>query len=92
EWYRMMESNSSIPMFRPKEEILKICESVGITPESTVYIYCFKGSRAANTMLALKQAGIKDVRNYFGSWNEWSRDFSLPIETGEPKQQDSYIS
>ncbi|PMB41848.1 sulfurtransferase [Fischerella thermalis CCMEE 5319] len=92
EWYRMMEANSSIPMFRPKEEILKICDSVGITPESTVYIYCFKGSRAANTMLALKQAGIKDVRNYFGSWNEWSRDFSLPIETGEPKQQDSYIN
>jgi thiosulfate/3-mercaptopyruvate sulfurtransferase len=24
------------------------------------------------------------VRMYFGSWNEWSRDPSLPIETGMP--------
>ncbi|MUH00757.1 sulfurtransferase [Scytonema sp. UIC 10036] len=82
EWYRMMIPNSEIPMFRPVEEILEICKSVGITPESTVYVYCFKGSRAANTLIALKEAGIRDVRNYFSSWNEWSRDFSLPIETG----------
>jgi thiosulfate/3-mercaptopyruvate sulfurtransferase len=32
----------------------------------------------------LKEAGIKDVTLYFGSWNEWSRDPSLPIETGLP--------
>ncbi|GAA6618342.1 sulfurtransferase [Scytonema sp. NUACC26] len=80
EWYRMMIPNSEISMFRPVEEILEICQSVGITPESTVYVYCFKGSRAANTLIALKEAGIKDVRNYFSSWNEWSRDFSLPID------------
>jgi thiosulfate/3-mercaptopyruvate sulfurtransferase len=27
---------------------------------------------------------VKDVRMYFGSWNEWSRDPSLPIEQGLP--------
>jgi thiosulfate/3-mercaptopyruvate sulfurtransferase len=26
---------------------------------------------------------------YFGSWNEWSRDVSLPIETGLPVAQSS---
>ncbi len=66
-------------MFRSPTEILEICQSVGITSQSIVYIYCFKGSRAANTMMALQQAGIYS-RNYFGSWNEWSRDFSLPID------------
>jgi hypothetical protein len=34
--------------------------------------------------LALKNAGVKDVRMYFGSWNEWSRDPSLPIDEGLP--------
>ncbi|MGA7374107.1 MAG: sulfurtransferase, partial [Methyloceanibacter sp.] len=29
-------------------------------------------------------AGIKNVGIYFGSWNEWSRDPSLPIEEGLP--------
>ncbi len=86
EWYRMMVPDSEIPMFRSVEEIQSLCQSVGITSETTVYIYCFKGSRAANTLIALKEAGIKDVRNYFSSWNEWSRDPQLPIETGEPSQ------
>ena len=80
EWYKMMEQSSGIPMFIKDAEILSICEDLGIKKDSTVYIYCFKGSRASNTMIALKKAGIKDVRNYFASWNEWSRDFSLPID------------
>ncbi|MUL37957.1 sulfurtransferase [Gloeocapsopsis dulcis] len=87
EWYQMMEPSSEIPMFRPTDEIMAICQEVSITPDSTVYIYCFKGSRASNTLIALKEAGIKDVRNYFASWNEWSRDPSLPIETGEPSDR-----
>jgi thiosulfate/3-mercaptopyruvate sulfurtransferase len=84
EWYELMVPNAEIPMFKSSEEILKLCKEVGITPDSTVYVYCFKGSRASNALIALKEAGIKDVRNYFSSWNEWSRDPSLPIETGQP--------
>jgi 3-mercaptopyruvate sulfurtransferase SseA len=59
---------------------------VGITQNTPVYLYCFKGARASNTFLALKNAGVKDVRMYFGSWNEWSRDPSLPIEEGLPME------
>ncbi len=80
EWYQLMVKNAEVPMFRPVAEIQEMCKQVGITPETTVYIYCFKGSRASNTLIALKEAGIKDVRNYFASWNEWSRDPALPIE------------
>jgi thiosulfate/3-mercaptopyruvate sulfurtransferase len=79
EWHRLMTSDSEISMFRSTKEILEICQSVGITSDSVVYVYCFKGSRAANTLIALRMAGI-DARNYFGSWNEWSRDFSLLID------------
>lgn len=80
EWHRFMKSESGIPIFRSPAEILEICQSVGITTESNVYVYCFKGSRAANTVIALHLAGI-NARNYFGSWNEWSRDLSLPIDS-----------
>ncbi|GAC1375780.1 MAG: sulfurtransferase [Ktedonobacteraceae bacterium] len=82
EWYTMMKSENGLPMFLPKEEIQHIAESVGITPESTVNVYCFKGARASNTLVALNEAGIKNVRIYFASWNEWSRDPELPIEEG----------
>jgi hypothetical protein len=39
---------------------------------------------ASNTLVALKEAGIENVRMYFGSWNEWSRNARLPIEEGPP--------
>jgi thiosulfate/3-mercaptopyruvate sulfurtransferase len=84
EWYRMMKPTAEGPRFKSRDEILAECATVGITPASTVYLYCFKGARASNTFVALKNAGVKDVRMYFGSWNEWSRDPSLPIEQGLP--------
>jgi thiosulfate/3-mercaptopyruvate sulfurtransferase len=84
EWYRMMKPTSAGPMFKSLAEILAECATVGITPETPVVLYCFKGARASNTLVALNEAGIKNVSLYFGSWNEWSRDPSLPIEEGLP--------
>jgi thiosulfate/3-mercaptopyruvate sulfurtransferase len=84
EWYRMMKPTSAGPMFKSPAEILAECATVGITPETPVVLYCFKGARASNTLVALNEAGIKNVSLYFGSWNEWSRDPSLPIEEGLP--------
>ena len=84
EWYRLMKPSAAGPTFKSKDEILAECHSVGITAETPVYLYCFKGARASNTLVALKAAGIADVRLYFGSWNEWSRDDSLPVESGLP--------
>jgi thiosulfate/3-mercaptopyruvate sulfurtransferase len=82
EWYTMMKEEDGLPVFLPKEEIQELAAKVGITPDSTVNIYCFKGARASNTFVALNEAGVKDVRIYFASWNEWSRDPALPIEEG----------
>ena len=82
EWYRLMRSDSDIPMFIEPEEIRKTCAEAGIDQDSEVFLYCFKGARAANTMVALNEAGIRNVRLYFGSWNEWSRDPALPIDEG----------
>lgn len=84
EWYRLMKPSADGSVFKARDEVLAECQTVGILPHSKVYIYCFKGARASNTFLALKEAGIKDVKIYFGSWNEWSRDPALPIETGFP--------
>lgn len=84
EWYRMMKPTPSGTMFKSAPEILAECASVGVTPDTPVVLYCFKGARASNTLVALKEAGIKNVSLYFGSWNEWSRDPSLPIEEGLP--------
>jgi len=85
EWYRLMKPGADGPVFKSGPEVLAECMTAGITPETPVIVYCFKGARASNTFLVLKEAGIKNVKIYFGSWNEWSRDPALPIEEGFPQ-------
>lgn len=85
EWYRLMMIKDGIPWFKSPEEIRAALSEIGLKPEKPVYIYCFKGARSSNTFMALKLAGFKEIRNYFNSWNEWSRDFNLPIDEGYPE-------
>lgn len=84
EWYRFMKPGPNGPQMKSPLEVQAECATAGIAPTDTVYLYCFKGARASNSFLALKQAGFSDVRMYFGSWNEWSRDPALPIDTAPP--------
>ena len=84
EWYTLMDRTGDVPMFRPAAEIARMAAELGITPESKVNIYCFKGARASNAFVALTEAGFANLRLCFASWNEWARDPSLPIETGMP--------
>lgn len=81
-WKDFMETNESdgLNYFKKPKEIRQLCASKGITPDSKVIVYCFKGARASNTYVALKRAGFDNVTNYFASWNEWSRDNALPID------------
>ena len=46
-----------------------------------IVTYCHSGSRSALATLALRGAGYR-VRNYAGSWHEWSRHQELPLEKG----------
>jgi thiosulfate/3-mercaptopyruvate sulfurtransferase len=69
----------------PLEELLA-CRSasevrafVGLPEGSEVVAYCHVGSRSAFAVQVLCGAGY-DARNYAGSWHEWSRDLSLPVE------------
>lgn len=85
EWYEFMKVSDGQASFRSPEETLILAASRGLKPDHDIIIYCFKGARAANTYVALSQAGFKKLRIYMGSWNEWSRNPTLPIEDGTPK-------
>ena len=79
-WHKFLKREKELVYFRTPEEITKLCANENIFPEDEIIIYCFKGSRASNTYLALWSSGFRNIKVYFASWNEWSRDPSLPIE------------
>lgn len=79
EWTEFMTTDREVPTFKSAEEIRSICAQVGLDLEDDIVIYCFKGARASNTYVAMRSAGFKHLRNYYGSWNEWSRHPELPI-------------
>ena len=82
-WHDFMRtSEDGLTYLREPKEVREMCAAkAGLVPESKVIVYCFKGARASNTYIALKEAGFSNVTNYFGSWNEWSRDHSLEIDS-----------
>ncbi len=70
----------------PLERILacrtegEVLELVGLPKGAEVVAYCHSGSRSAFAVEVLRQVGY-EARNYAGSWHEWSRDLTLPVES-----------
>lgn len=63
--------------------LLQIYQSRGVTKDKNIICYCHSGTRSSFTTLVLTEIlGYENVRNYDGSWIEWSSIDSLPIETG----------
>lgn len=50
-----------------------------ILQDEEIVTYCQGGYRAANSFLALKKLGFKNVRVYVGSWGEWGNRLELPV-------------
>lgn len=57
---------------RPAGELAAELGALGITPDKEIITYCRSGARASHTHLLLRSLGYPRVRNYDGSWLEWS--------------------
>jgi len=67
--------------FKPPEELRRLYESAGITPDREVVAYCRIGERSSLTWFTLAYLlGYPSVRNYDGSWTEWGSLVASPIE------------
>lgn len=64
---------------KPASEIAALLERAGIGADEALTTYCHIGLQASWAYFALRTLG-RDVTLYDGSFDEWSRDASLPIE------------
>ncbi|HYM15633.1 MAG TPA: sulfurtransferase [Dehalococcoidia bacterium] len=68
-------------VLRPADELRRMYEDAGVTPDREVITHCQLGIRAVHTWFVLKHVlGYPHVRNYAGSWQEWGNRPDSPIE------------
>lgn len=77
EWYNFITEN--MLTVKSLEKIQYELDIKDIKPNDDIVLYCFKGARVANTYIALRRLGYKNIRIYFAGWNEWCRKEDAPI-------------
>lgn len=67
--------------FKSCDELQTLFANQGVTPDKEIFPYCAIGGRSAYTWFILKYLlGFNKVRNFDGSWNQWSRYLDNPVE------------
>ncbi len=67
--------------FKSVTDLLYDFERKGVTKDKEIIFYCQSGTRSAHSVFVLAELlGYKKVKNYDGSWIEWSHDLELEIE------------
>ncbi len=67
--------------FKSAEELAKLYQSKGITPDKEIITYCRIGERSSFSWFVLKYLlGYPNVKNYDGSWTEWGNMVRNPIQ------------
>ncbi len=76
-WVEDLNNNGT---WKDAEVLRKAYADIGVTPDKTIIVSCGQGQMSAHTYFTLKYVlGFPKVRNYDGSFNEWSNVDTLPV-------------
>lgn len=82
--YHMENYRNLDHTIREADEVRKIWEEVGVTPDKKLAFYCGTGWRGSEAFYNAYLMGWPRVSVYDGGWFEWSMDPDNPFETGIP--------
>ena len=72
DWAQAIDYNGD-KKFKSLEELTTIYDGIAKNKEEPIVVYCHSGVRSAHTTFVLTQLlGYTNVKNYDGSWTEWS--------------------
>jgi thiosulfate/3-mercaptopyruvate sulfurtransferase len=77
DWREFFKSDGTL---KPREALNSLLKSKNIQSNQEIVVYCTGGVRSAMAYFVFRHLGYK-VRNYDGSWWDWSHNPKLPIES-----------
>ncbi len=70
--------------FKSDEELKALYEGAGVDLNKDTIAYCRIGERSSHSWFVLRELlGIKNVRNYDGSWTEYGSLIGVPVALGD---------
>jgi len=69
--------------FKPVDEIRRLLQAQGLTPDAPAITHCQTGGRASLNAFVMELAGYGPVQNYYCGWSEWSAAEDTPVAKPE---------
>lgn len=86
-WIEWTEATNKDTTIKSYNELVELYSAKGVTPDKDVIAYCQSAAKSSHTTFVLKELlGYPNVKNYDGSWIEWSHEVSkgnVEAEVGE---------
>jgi len=78
-WVNAMDPDRDLQL-RDDTTLRNTFESLGITRDKEIIVYCQSHHRSAHTFMVLKHLGYTRLRGYAGAWSDWGNRTDTPVE------------